>query len=453
MRRILHLYIRAMYRILYFCILMLIGSVTAQAQETNLDYFVEAEVTNLSPFVGQQIIYRFRLFTNITLPDTPYMPPDFQGFWKSDMGSPTSYFEQRNDRTYTVVQLETALYPTYVGEIVIAPASVMLPDTVFQDGEELVSNPITIQVRPLPEGAPEDFGGAVGDFTMQATLDRQSLTLGEPFSLKLIVTGTGNVEQLPAPELPLPDDWRVYPNPTAYRSAVQNGILVGEKTFEWLISPAQTGSQILPEITLNYFDPLNLIYRSASTESVTLDIQPGEESPTQIAAAPNRSALAIKPISASLQSGQSSSPGLFFWLLWLIPPAVLGGIWWWMRQQSLIKGNRLKSQQSKALLRAKEHLQAARKMQPEIAYRRTAEAILTYLGDKLDFSPSNVVQSDLRGLMVKGGVDESSAENVLACLEWAESGRYAPIEETNIQPLIEQTYKALAAVDAAWKTT
>jgi len=434
-----------------FAFLILLWGVPAQAQNTNLDYFVEAEVDNLSPFVGQQVIYRFRLFTTVTLPDTPYMPPDFQGFWKANMGPPTSYFEQRNDRSYTIVQLETAIYPTYAGEIVITPAVVTLPDTVFQDGQELVSNAITLQVRPVPEGAPEGFGGAVGDFTMQATLDRQSLTLGEPFNLRLIVTGTGNVEQLPAPELPVPADWRIYPNPTSYRSALQNGILVGEKTFEWLISPAQAGSQPLPEITLHYFDPTNLVYRSASTSPVMLEILPGEESPTQIAAASNRPALILKPVSASLQTGL---PGLsvFFWILWLFPPVMLGGVWWWTRQQSILQNNRLKNQQSRALLRAKEQLQASRKLKPDMAYRRTAETILSYLGDKLDILPTNMVQSDLRELMSKHGTPETLIDNVLACLEWADSGRYAPIEDANMLPLIEQAYKALAAVDAVWKT-
>jgi BatD DUF11 like domain len=437
-----------MRRIFYLCALILLCGVKAQAQDTNLDYFVEADVNNPMPFVGQQIIYRFRLYIAVD-EKVFYGSPDFQGYWKAEMGR-TDASAQRNGRSYNVIQFDTALYPTYPGEIVIAPATITIPDTVFQDGEVLVSNSIVIQSRPLPEGAPENFGGAVGDFTMQATLDQQSLALGEPFSLRLIVTGTGNVEQLPAPDLPLPADWRVYPNPTAYRSAVQNGILVGEKTFEWLIAPAQAGSQTLPEITLHYFDPANLVYRSASSAAVNLEILPAEESPTQIAAVLAQPALAIKPISASLQSGQ---PGvsLFFWILWLIPPAVLGGVWWWTRQQSIIKSNRLKSQQSRALLRAKEHLQAARKMPSDLVYRRTAETILTYLGDKLDVSPANVVQSQLRDLMVKRGASESLVDNVLACLEWAESGRYAPIEEVNILPLIEQTYKALATLDSTWK--
>jgi hypothetical protein len=303
----------------------------------------------------------------------------------------------------------------------------------------------------MPEGEPEGFGGAVGDFAMTATLDRQSLTLGEPFKLRLIVTGTGNVEQLPVPELPLPADWRIYANPIAYRSAIQNGLLVGEKTFEWLIAPAQAGLQTLPEITLHYFDPVSLVYRSASTTPVILDVLPAEESPAQAVFSSTQAALVLKPIPASLQNAQ---PGLtmVFWGLWLIPPAIMGGVWWWTRQQTINRNNQLKNRQSKALLRAREQLQAARKMKSDVAYRRTAEAILTYLGDKLDVSPGSMAQSDLRELMVKRGISESLAETVQVCLEWAESGRYAPIAESKALPLIEQTFKVLAAVDAGWKT-
>ncbi len=442
-----------------FLLTLLLGAPMplVQVNTPGADYYVEAVVDNPAPYVGQQITYSFRLYQAVDLENLLYEPSTFEGFWQAQMGPATQSTQQINGRQYQITQIDTALFPTRVGDIEIAPSAMILPETVFRDEQRLATNPVTVQVQPLPEGAPVGFSGAVGRFNMQATLDRQSATLGEPITLQLTITGSGNLEQLPAPELPVPEDWRIYQNPPRYTSAITGGLLVGEKTYTWLIVPSHTGTQTLPEVTLSYFDPEALAYRSVSTSPVTLEIFPadsqsGEPSPNLDAIlAASGTVLSLKPVPAVIQS-DSLYPGLPFWLLWLIPPGCAAVSGWWLVQQRRRQANRLKIRQSRALRRAQGHLDTAQNVRSNDACRTIAEAVFIYFGEKLNREGAGLNQSDLQRAMEAHQVSDLVSKRIFVCLEQADEGRYAPSGSIDSQMLLRRTQEALAALDAAWKT-
>lgn len=432
---------------------------TAQAQDQNStlgsgrDYYVEAVVDNPAPYVGQQIVYSFRFYYAITLPDPEYTPPDFQGFWQAELGPAVKYAQLINGKQYSVTQLDIVLYPNMSGTLTIPPSILFFQSTVFRDKETLKTDPVIVQVQPLPEGAPENFNGAVGQFGMTATINRQSATLGEPITLRLAVSGAGNLEQVTAPELPAPDDWRIYPNPTTFTTVGEGGALVGEKVFEWLIVPGETGSQTLPEITLSFFDPESLSYRSVSTSPVTLEIFPPENNTATLPEIPlsSEGVLPIKPVPAQLTSS-SVFPGVGFWALWGLPPglALLGLIW--AQQQKRKIQDRVKIQRSRALTRVQARLMQARRRHSNEGYRLVIESIFSYFGDKLDLESTGLTQSDVRQIMESAGISRRTSDNVMACLEHADEGLYAPVGESDVQTLVERTMQALTAVDTAWKS-
>ncbi len=429
------------------------ASVQAQDAAVGSDYFVEAVVSNPTPFVGEQVIYSFRLYTAVQLPPASYSPPDFEGFWRTDMGPNISTEAQINGRLYSVTQRDTALFANAAGEITIAPSRLILPATVFEEGQVLTTESVALQVRPLPQDAPDDFGGAVGQLNMSATIDRQTLQQGEPFTLRLSISGTANIEQLTAPQFPLPDGWRVYQNPADYQSTVQNGVLVGEKVFEWLLAPGTSGTLPLPEITLSYFDPVNLAYRTVNTGSVTLEVLPADEGSAipRAEAAVLAPALPLKALTTPLAMvGGGITPA--FWALWLIPPAALAVGWWWMRQQHVLLRPNASDKSTKALARARRGLQAARKLGDGAGHKAVKDVVLAYFSDRLAGAPANVdSMADLQAVMDTHGINEQLQGRLLTCLELADSGIYAPTPDTDMELLVDRTTKVLIAVDAAWK--
>lgn len=416
------------WRLLFAGILLLGGLHISTGQDISPDYFVEAVVNNETPFVGQQITYRFTFYDATNQPNPLYRSPDFEGFWRVDKTPQEQRFQQINGRQYRVTTIETGLFPAQTGNLIIPPGKVVLPETVFQIEQELISKPITIQVQPLPPGIPEGFSGAVGQFEIMATLSSQAAAVGEPFMLTLTITGTGNVDQLPAPTLSLPTVWRAYNNTTEYNFTEVNGEIVGSRSYIFQIVSSEAGNYVLPPLTFPFLDTQNLIFRNLSTSPVEVTIFPAQNL-TQTAF-PNISSSFLRPISVSSHSDGSLS-ALLLWALWLFPPIVFGVYLFrrWSHQQ--MAHVQTKIIQSNALTHALNKLNTAETAQISQKNQLINEAITICLD--ISVHPTNMSPQDIKTL--------------IRIRDWLEESRYMPSGETvDAQAVIQQIRSILMSL-------
>jgi hypothetical protein len=441
-----------------FIVLLLIAVQPVVGQDTiGADYFGRAEVDNPTPFVGEQIAYRFRFYDAVGVTNSFYEAPNFEDLWRFDRGR-IEGDEDVYNRRYKVISVVSALYPTRTGQIVIAPGRVTIPkENVFGSLPEVKLNAVTLQVKALPDGAPAGFKGAVGQFNLMANLDRDSVKLGELVTLQLVISGTGNVEQMPMPDISVPQGWKVYPKPAVYSADQTSEQVVGKKVYELSLLADRPGTQTLPPVNLRYFDPRQMIYRSVSTNSITIYILPSDNTPVassvpiaSIPSATDAAVLPLKPISGLMPNG-NVYPNLLFWLLWLIPPLSLLGVRRWTWEQARKQRDRAKIRQSSALQEAQERLQTAQKMNGRQAYALVSRAIWGYFGDFLDRAPQGLTQATLRGAMKQAKIDARVCEHIIACLETADEGQYAPSEMLEVSQLANRVLEALSTLDSAWK--
>lgn len=422
----------------------------AQAQE---DYFVVASVSSSTPYVGQQVTYIFRLYSTVSRTNRgSVVDPSFDGFWEHEFNTVQQYNTIVNGQSYEVKERRVALYPTYAGNIRIDPTAFVIPDDPLQAGEVLFTEAVDVQVQPLP--AQDDlagFNGAVGQLEMQPTLDRQTTTVGEPLTLRLTVRGSANLEQLTAPQLPQTEAWRIYANPAAFVAEETEGLLVGEKIFEWLFTPLLAGQQNLPEITLTYFDPEVGAYQTLSTVPFAVEVLPAEEaeSPAESVVV-EAERLALKPVPATL-GASAAGPGGGFWLLWAVPPLLAAAVWWrtWRQRQQNQRGGAYR--RSQALRQAQQVLASARKAPAQDQHRIIRAGIIGYFADKLDAAASELNPWQVEAAMQRQGLDPDLRREVLDYLEQADQGLYAPVEPVNAQELARHAAATLAAVDAEWE--
>jgi hypothetical protein len=447
------------FRFLFIVYFLFFSTTIVFSQDTTTepDYFAEAVVDNPTPYVGQQIIYRFRFYDAVDVTNPQYEAPDFEGFWRIDKKAINNSSLMINNRQYTVTELYTALYPTHPGVIEISPATVLLPETVFHPEENLTANTVSVDVKPLPENAPPGFSGAVGQFNLTATLDRQSALLGEPFVVRLSIAGTGNIEQLTLPDLPTPADWRVYANPTIFTVTDTDELIIGEKVYEYLLIPGQVGEQTLPGITFDYFDPVTELYRSANTEPVTLDILPPSPlnlqpslSPIENGSVAVATPLPLKPITSALQIGMVNQ-GVFFWLLWLLPPLGAGVCWWWIWQQKRNKLRDKMNRRSVALEQAQARLRKLSKTTSSENYHAVRLVVLKYFADKLSYIDKDLSETDLEKVLIEANISPNLGKRILLCLEWADEGQYAAAGSVDLLTLIIRTSETLIVLDNGWK--
>jgi hypothetical protein len=432
---------------------LFISFIPVRAQEPE-PYFIEAVVSNPNPFVGEQVIYTFRLYSLVRgrTNNAQIIWPGFEGFWRQELSVIKEYEAQVAGSIYNVKERDIVLYPTAAGSINIGPTTFLLPDDPFSRGEVRYTPPLTINARALPASAdPSSFSGAVGQFEMLPLLDRQTTTAGEPVTLNLTVRGTGNVEQLPAPDLDGGDIWRVHLNASEFHLIEGPDSIQGERVFEWLLIPVQAGVQTLPPMSLTFFEPQAQQYLSIEMSPLTVDVQPGQVSQDAIPTAPTLAAqtvLAIRPLPSQLARVSDASP--LNAILWLLPPLVTLVIWQYTARQKRHQQNQAYYRRTNALKRARQSLKKAQSAEHITRQHYLRETICTFVADKANLDAQQITQETIQGLLHKQGVDQATITDLLTWLTRVEASLYAPVATDSSDAQLENLSRTLAHVDEVW---
>ncbi|MEO1440361.1 MAG: BatD family protein, partial [Chloroflexota bacterium] len=326
---------------------------------------------------------------------------------------------------------------------------------VFEARTRVQSNEVMLDVLPVPElDAPDSFGGLVGyPFFIDATVGRTTARAGDPISLRVKIEGSGNIEQMPPPELPLSEDWRIYQQPSDLNTATEGSELVGSKTFEWLVVPQGAGPVSIPSVELSYYDNNTNIFRTINTEPIALNILPAENIPAAVpdALAPEVEAglPALREVSVITQRRGA----VWMWWLWILPPLVLVGSVGYRWYTHRAKHEAVRRRQSGALRTAKANLSAVTRARGDRAYKELILAVLTYFGDRWNRDTLALDQADIEQELLTAGVDDDIVRQMMQCMRAAEEGRYAPEDSSPPRALVKQTLMALIAVDGALENT
>ncbi|MBA7585828.1 hypothetical protein ES708_27817 [subsurface metagenome] len=188
------------------------------------------------------------------------------------------------------------MFPQYSGNIVIEPVEIeclvqqtvrRTPQSFFDDffsfnsvqnTKKFISSPeVSINIKPLPAGAPSSFSGTVGSVNMIAGLDKSSVKENDAVTLKITLKGTGNLKLAEAPVVDFPPDFETYdPKVTTNLKADLSGS-VGSKTFEYLVIPRHAGKYRIAPVKYSFFDPGSGKYKYLSSEEFLINVTKGEE--------------------------------------------------------------------------------------------------------------------------------------------------------------------------------
>ncbi len=216
---------------------------------------------------------------------------------------------QVGNRVYTVIPLAVPLTAVRTGELTLGPftasAVVVLPSQndggdpffrqFFNQGEQkqvmLATEPVNVDSLPLPEqNKPATFTGAVGDFTMTATAGPTNVTVGDPITVRVQISGRGSLNALTLPPQDAWRDFKTYPPTTKLETSDQFGFQ-GTKTFEQIISPQNSDVHELPALAFSFFNPDDGQYHTLTQPAVPLDVKAAGATPLPaLAAAKNADA-------------------------------------------------------------------------------------------------------------------------------------------------------------------
>ncbi len=284
--------------------------------------FAELIVPKKTAYVGEIVPIQIRMGFDARVHPRLVEPPEItgQGFTAQKLQQSGQNLETINGRPFEVVTFKTAIAAARAGKFELGPvkakAQVVVPrrrnaprsrspfdlfdlDDPFSDpffsnpfgqfGErrdvEISSDPVALEVKPLPPNAPPSFSGAIGSFTMVTDAKPKSVQVGDPITVTTTISGRGNFDRVNAPLIEDDRGWHKYPPSSKFKQDDEVGIS-GTKTFEMVVSPNEN-KQTLPVLAFSYFDPAKDQYLTLRSEPMAITVQGGTVA-TQASRRPNR---------------------------------------------------------------------------------------------------------------------------------------------------------------------
>ncbi len=274
-------------------------------QGVNFHAYIEPDTV----YVGQQATYEVGVFIDdqlrLRLRRNPeFVPPEPQGMLTYDLPAPTPTPGTRHvgRRTYEVHVFDRALFPLTPGryEIPQAQLAYSLPLSLSffsrEEGHTLYAESLAVvAVAPPEAGRPPGYTGAVGDLHVDEHLDPTQARVGNPVLLTVRVEGRGDVKLFPRPSLDVP--WgSAVPAQERVRLDSTSEAVRGEKEFDWLVTPRDSGTVALPPVRYPYFNPYTERYDIAVAAPETLRVRPGSLAPADTAQATLPPPLAVRTL-------------------------------------------------------------------------------------------------------------------------------------------------------------
>lgn len=404
--------------------------------------------------------------------------PEFTGFLKQDLeqGEIQTELEHYNGRNYqTAVLYRTILYPQHSGDISIDPAKFeavlrvqtqQRPRSIFDDffgsytnvTKMLTAPGVTIHVSALPGGKPAGFSGGVGKFTLTPSISQTELQTNDAVTIKLDISGTGNMKLLKTPAIDWPEGFEPYDPKVTNNFKTTTAGVSGTKSIEYLAIPRSAGEYTIPAVKFSYFDIDEKAYKTLSTPEYTIRVKRGAgsehaegETEGQVISYTHKED--IKQLGSDIRYINTKQPVAnnkaqvintrFIWLWYVIPALIAMILLIVLRKQikeaADINRVRYKRANKVAQKRLKAAAAALKANDKNTFYAAIETAAWSYLSDRLSIPTADLNKENIASLLAQKGVSEALINDVMNVLSTAEFARYAPSTDHAMDDLYTAT--------------
>ena len=195
---------------------------------------------------------------------------------------------------------------------------------------KLTIPPISFEIIDLPDGAPDNFNGAIGQFAMVSHSGHIQLDAEEPTEVLLGISGRGNLDTMKAPVFN-DKSWKIIDSTKVTRGK-ERRYINGVVTFRQLLRPKHTSTEkppsAIPGYSLCYFDPQGKSYHTVTTEPIPVQIAPiltssskanNHNTPEKQGTAPEE----MRGILGFITRPDTASPNKQIFYVWHLAPALL----------------------------------------------------------------------------------------------------------------------------------
>ena len=457
----------------------------AGSQISGSDLFIKVSANKKRVYEQEPILLTYKVYTLVGLTSLRGDMPDLKSFYTQEVSLPSQKsfsIETFNGRPYrTTTWSQYVMFPQMTGKlqipsitfegIVVQQNRNIDPFEAFFNGgsgyievkKKIIAPGIDIEVDPLPE-RPAGFSGGVGHFTVSASLSKTETKANDPVSVRITVSGTGNLKLVKQPQIELPKDFDKYEPKVTDKTKLTTAGIEGSMIYDILIVPRHQGHYEIPPVSLTYFDTTSKTYRTVTSEPLTLDVAKGSGPGAMSDYSGQQDLQELSRDIRYIKTGNVRQQGIdefFFgstayWITLAIMAFVFISLFVIFRQRAIENANVTKRRAGKANKVATKRLKKASKLmadnKPGEFYDEVLRALWGYVGDKLNIPVEQLSHDNISQRFSERGVGEETIAQFIGALDECEFERYAPGDpKGNMNKVYEKAMTAIEQIEGTMK--
>ena len=434
-------------------------------------FFVEASIDNMAPYRGEQVILTYTLFTRVDVTGFDEKMPRYKGFWVEELFSPTKLQlrkVQKNGIQYHAATIKkSALFPTKSGSITIDPMIATISVrygnrnsfSVFGSPSKqhtISTEKMTLNVKPLPDNKDGYISAVVGKWNIKSTIDRTNVMQDEALTIKVHLTGNGNLKSVDISPYEFPASFEVFEPKVTVKDSKSKLKIGGEKIIEYVVIPRSIGKITLPPFEIKYFDNSINKWKMKRSKSIKLSIAENKKSKSGTVGLSKEEVQLmgkdIRVIDDSQPHWQKTNSGIvdkstlilatLVLILFFLPSVVN------MRQSHL--KNTMGDRNSRRALKDSVAMLKSIDDSSLVVYGSIHQAIIMYINSKTEQKLAEYSVGDILSIFEIHSLPYASRDSLKKIMQRGEVVRYAPVSITDIQNDIEDVKMILKEADNGW---
>jgi hypothetical protein len=453
---------------------------------TGSDLFIKVSANKKHVVEQEPVLLTYKVYTLVDLTQLEGKMPDLKGFHTQEVPLPQQKsfsVEQLNGRSYrTVTWSQYVMFPQITGKlqvpaitfngIVVQQNRSIDPFEAFFNGgsgyievkKQIQAPGIELEVDPLP-ARPDGFSGGVGKYAISATINKTEVKANDPVTLRVVVSGVGNMKLIKEPVVNFPKDFDRYDAKQTDKTKLTVNGVEGNIVYEYLAVPRHPGDFEIPPVEFIYYDTTEKRYKTVRTESFTLHVEKGEGGNTTVQDFTGQEdvQLLAKDIRhIKLGSTVQHQQGDYFFgstSYWLFLALLFGGfvsLFIIFRQRAVANADIVGSRAGKANKVAAKRLKVAsnlmKKGKAGEFFDEVLRALWGYVGDKLNIPVTQLSRDNIRERLAERGVEEAIITPFMEALDECEFQRYAPGDpQGNMTKVYDKAMTAIEKIEGKIK--
>ena len=449
------------------------------------DLFIRVSANKHRVHEQEPILLTYKVYTLVDLTQLEGKMPELNGFHTQEVQLPQQKsfkIETLNGRPYrTVTWSQYVMFPQITGKLKIPPITFhgivvqqnrnIDPFEAFFNGgsgyvevkKDIVAPSVEIQVDPLPQ-RPADFSGGVGHFNISASLTKTEVKANDPVTLRVVVSGVGNLKLIKQPVVNIPKDFDKYDPKLTEKTKLTTSGVEGSMIYDYLIVPRHPGQFEIPPVTFTYYDTQSNSYKTVKTEAFTLDVDKGKGSQGTPVYTGQEDVELLNQDIRYIKTGNTTQHALghyffgsrVYWLSLALLLLVFVSLFVIFRRRAIENANVVKQRAGKANKVATRRLKKASRLmaanQPSQFYDEVLRALWGYVGDKLNIPVEQLSHDNIADRLTSRGVDETIVQQFIGAIDECEFERYAPGDpKGNMNKVYEKAMTAIEKIENSMK--